>query len=104
MSSYTIEMFLDHRLAFELTTIFGAFTRAFMPARQFSLARLLTNFLGHIIGATTTDFMGATYQELLDFDGTFEASTVVATFFRAKVSTWKKTFARRTTKHVTWFF
>jgi len=104
MPSWTIEMFGDHLLAFELNTILETFTRAFMPARQFSLARLLTNLLGHIIRATTTDFMGATYQKLLDFDGTFEASAVVATFFRTRVFTWKKTFTRLITKHITWFF
>jgi len=88
MPSCTIQIFEDQFLAFELTTILGAFTRAFMPARQFSLAPIWTNHLEHIIRATTTDFMGATCQELLDSDGTFEASAVVATFFSAKMFTW----------------
>ena len=102
MPSGTIEMSHDHFLTFELTTILGAFTRAFMPAYQLPLALICTNHLRHIIRATTTNFMGATCQELPDSDGTFDASAAVATFFRAKVFTWKTSFARRITKHFIW--
>ena len=102
MLSWTIEMFDDHFLAFELTTILGAFARAFMPAKQFSLAPVWTNHVGHVIRATTTDFMEATCQELLDSDGTLEASAVVATSFSAKMFTCQASFARRITKHFAW--
>jgi len=88
MPSNAVETFDHHLLAFELTTILGAFTRAFMVARQLPLAFIETNYLGHIIRATTCDFMGATCQELLDSDSTFEASAVIATFFSAKMFTW----------------